>query len=403
MNLPRSTKLTQIMLLLGLGVTLTSTPASAQQFTKLLEVGQKVPGNAQPVTAIIEPTIGLDGQVAVLLKTDTVIQGTTKTAFQGIYSLPKTGGIRLLESGADTVTGFGTPSNARKEEVFSAPSISGGAIAYLRMTRSSQGSGASPRSTLLRVGTPGNVKTALNFQLSFAPPETGKPNLAFVNGKAYFLDDLLSASGVVQAGVLGVVDTRAATPSLSLLNQDAKNRALAVSSTTIVLTKVSSVSAPLDLLHYESTGNSSFQLIPKFNGCKALSSSQDNIAGICVSSINPQKPAVKLRLGRQGALIEVLTPDVKALAPSLVNPSISNRSVLYVRQRFSSAPDDRTRLDLSQAGAAPTTLLKEGDTLAGKTVQNIKLSTNGRSLAGNSAVVTVEFQGGGQALYRVDL
>jgi hypothetical protein len=253
------------------------------------------------------------------------------------------------------------------------------------------------------VGTPGNVKTALNFQLSSVSPETGKPNLAFVNGKAYFLDDLLSASGVVQAGVLGVVDTRAATPSLTILNQDAKNRALAVSSTTIVLTKVSSVSAPLDLLHYESTGNSSFQPIPKFDGCKALSSSQDNIAGICVSSINPQKPSVKLRLGRQGTLIEVLTPDVKELAPSLVNPSISNRSVLYVRQRFSSAPADRTRLDLSQAGAAPITLLKEGDKLAGKTVENIKLSTNGRSLAGNSAVFTVEFQGGGQALYRVDL
>jgi hypothetical protein len=144
MNSPISTRFAPIIFLLGLGVALTSTPASAQQFTKLLEVGQKVPGNPQPVTAIVEPTIGLDGQVAVLLKTDTVLQGTTQTAFQGIYSLPKTGGIRLLEGGADTVTGFGTPSNARKAEVFSAPSISGGAIAYLRLTRSSQRSGASP-------------------------------------------------------------------------------------------------------------------------------------------------------------------------------------------------------------------------------------------------------------------
>jgi hypothetical protein len=404
MKLSISTKPAHISLLVAMGVALTATSASARQFTKLLEVGQKVPGSDQPVAAIVEPTIGLDGQVAVLLKTNPTTQGTTLTAFQGIYSWPKNGTIRFLEGGAETTTGLGTPTSTKTAQVFSAPSISGGAIAYLRMSQTSQGSGATPRSTSLRVGTPGNIKTVLNFQLSLTPPQPGKPNLAFVNGKAYFLDDLLSANGTVQMGVLGLIETQSATPSLKILNQDAKNRGLAVSSNAIVLAKTDSPTGVKIASFWDSSGDSNFKqiLIPRFSNvfCSGFSASQENVA-IC-DGTNPR--AINVRFGRQSQVfsLPIGSPTTNPLV--FENPSISGRSVLYVRtEQIDRAAIGNARLELSQNGQAPITVLKAGDTLDGKVVRSVGLSQNGRSLAGNAAVISVYFSRGEQILYRVDL
>jgi hypothetical protein len=110
-----------LSLLLSLGFTLTAAPASARQFTKLLEVGKKVPGSDRPVTRIIDPTIGLDGQVAVKLEMLVVQTATSITTFSGIYAIPKGRSVQFLEGGL--ITGA-------EGVVFLSPSISGGKIAY---------------------------------------------------------------------------------------------------------------------------------------------------------------------------------------------------------------------------------------------------------------------------------
>lgn len=94
--LPRRSALT-VGLSLAIGFAATATPAYALKFTKLIQYGQTVPGNSQPVAGISGVTIGLDGQVAVSLSHARVdIPAGGYTEFRGIYSISKNGTIRLV-------------------------------------------------------------------------------------------------------------------------------------------------------------------------------------------------------------------------------------------------------------------------------------------------------------------
>jgi hypothetical protein len=384
-----------LSLLLGLGFTLTAAPASARQFTKLLEVGQKVPGSDRPIASIGSPVIGLDGQVAVQLEMLVAQTPTSITIFHGIYAIPKGRSVQFLEGGL--ITGA--------EGVdFLGPSISSGKIAYIRRTKFPGANGALSGPSTLRLGTPGNVRTILDLPPEASAIDSNSRQLAYVNGKVYFIGTpLISPNpGGFPIRILGTIDTQAAHPSFNILSQDVNHQSVAASANTIVLTQAPP-RRPNQTTHFESTGDGNFQEIVGFAGCRDLSTSHESLAASCGSNINSNtKPVVKLRFGRQGVPFDVPTPNVTGNEPSLVTPSLSNRSVLYVRQRFSSVPDDRTRLYLSQNGQAPITLLKEGDRLNGKTVSTIRLGESGRTLAGNSAVFTVSFQDNSVALYRVD-
>jgi hypothetical protein len=391
-----------LSLLFGLGFTLTAAPASARHFTKLLEVGKKVPGSNRPIASIIDPTIGLDGQVAVQLTMQPVETSTLITTFSGIYAIPKGRSVRLLEGGSKKAV-----INISTEGItFVGPSISSGQIAYMRVTESRAANGVTSDFVTLRVGTPGNVRTILNLPPDITGILSNSRRLAYVNGKVYFVGKSrsLTITGFPAYPVflLGVIDTQSAHPSFDILNQDFKNQAVAASANTIVLTQAFP-RRPEEETHFESTGDSNFQEIVGFPGCRNFSTSHESLAASCVGNPNGStKPAVKLRFGRQGVPFGVPTPNVIGNAPSLVNPSLSNRSVLYLRKRLSTAPDDQTRLYLSQYGQAPITLLKEGDKLNGKKVSTIGLGESGRTLAGNSAVFTASFQDSSVALYRVD-
>jgi hypothetical protein len=386
-----------LSLLLGLGFALSAAPASARQFTKLVEIGQKVPGSDRPVTTISSPVIGLDGQVAVQLATEVLQTPTSTTVFRGIYAIPKGRSLQLLEGGSITTEGA-----TLKGVDFLGPSISGGKIAYIRRTKSLGSNPPVPDVSTLRLGSAGNVRSILNLPPEITGIDSNSRQLAYVNGKVYFIgvSRILPSVGGFPIRVLGAIDTQSVNPSFNILNQDVKNQTVAASANTLVLTQAPP-RRPNEVTHFESTGDGNFQEITGFAGCRDLSTSHESLAAICTSRITPQNPAVQLRFGRQGVPIQVPTPNVSS-APSLVSPSLSNRSVLYLRLRFSGAPDDRTRLYLSQNGQAPITLLKDGDQLDGKTVSTIGLGESGRTLAGNSAVFTVGFQDNSTALYRVD-
>jgi hypothetical protein len=382
----------------------TATPASAKQFKKLLQLGQTVPGNNQPIEEIIEPTIGLDQQVAVLLKTKTIQTDpgppgsnipTTRT-FKGIYSIRKDGTIRLMDGGASTA-GFG---GANRQE-FSAPSISQGKIAYLSITQSEGRGGLSDRVTAVRVGTPGQVRTALSLNLSAIPAVSGLANLAFVNGKAYFLN----VNGFGDGGPLGVIDTLAATPSLVPLRSTQNTTALRASSQGLVITEVLRGRVPVVQL-FESSGDANFTDVSppvSLAGNCGFSVSLDNLA-VCAEQGSITN--IFLRFGRGSNVTAISPPPNPApLPPSKADRvSISNRSVIFSSKQFvltSSYPIDK--IYLSENGQAPSPIISGGDVLDGKTVSQLELSNNGRTIAGKSVVFTATFTDGTRALYRVDL
>jgi hypothetical protein len=381
----------------------TPTAAQAKQFTKLLQLGQLVPGSNQPVTDIVEPTIGLDGQVAVLLKTKSVRTGPgpfLDTTFKGIYAVPRNGQIRLVEGGV-TVVSF--RSGNRLE--FSAPSISEGKIAYLAMAQTITAAAYSePRSTKLRVGTPGAVKTILSLTLFGREAAlSGNPNLAFVNGQAYFLDDILPAGAEPnnpdsRVRVLGLVNTLSPTPSLVKLRSNPDQQTIRASAKSLL------VSTRSGLL--ESSGDANFrpvELPPSRSISPSFSVSRDNI--VVTDSFNP---AVFVRFGKQGEfsfLPAVPNGNVRRVS----NPSISDRNVIYrgigplalkpMSTEFVTTTDN---IYLSKNAQTPISLIGKNDTLDGKTVSQVLLADNGRTIAGNSAVFTASFTDGTVALYRVD-
>jgi hypothetical protein len=380
----------------------TPTAAQAKQFTKLLQLGQVVPGSDQPVTDIVEPTIGQDGQVAVLLKTKPVDIAVTQpgpftstSSFKGIYSIPRNGQIRLLEGGTSR-NGF----RFLTREEFSAPSISQGKIAYLAMKQSESGA-IGTRDTNLRVGTPGAVKTVLSLKLSNAVAESGKPNLAFVNGKAYFLDDLFAdgdfGNGKI-VGVLGLVNTLAPTPTVVTLRSNPDQQTIRASAKSLLVLAGSGI--------LESPGDVNFrsvELPPSRSISPSFSVSRDNI--VVTDSFNP---AVFVRFGKPGKF-SFLAAVPNGSVRRVFDPSISDRSVIYrgigplalkpMSTEFVTTTDN---IYLSKNAQTPFSLIGKNDTLDGKTVSQVLLASNGRTIAGNSAVFTASFTDGTVALYRVD-
>jgi hypothetical protein len=396
-------------LTMGLSLALVAPSASALTFTKLLELGQKVPGNDQPVTDIYEPTIGLDGQIAVRLETQAVPITNGKKTFRGIYTIAKGGSLKFVEGGNTIVTEEGGIVALVDVDEFTAPSISNGKIAYLRYVAAFNGGQAiKPNSTTLRVGPPGNVKTVLTLP----PAIIGSPQnpyslstLAYVNGKAYFLTQPSAPPDFFNFPItLNVVDTQVASPRLQTLNQNNFNTSVTASANTILLTQYTGSS----LLFFESTGDANFKPITSLtsncagNESTGISTSHESIAAICGGSV------LKVRFGRQGSFLTVPDPDGVVRPTRLGHPSLSDRSVLYTRYIAGVAPENN-ELYLSKNGQKPITLLKgggrgrQGQQLDGKIVGLVKLSANGRTLAGNFAVCTVYFTDGSTVLYRIDL
>ena len=392
------------VILTGLLVT-TGTPASAKQFKKLLQVGQVIPGNNQPLEEIIEPTIGFDQQVAVLLKTKAIQtdpgspgSNPSTSEFKGIYAIRRDGTVQLMQGGSST-----TGLNGANRQEFSAPSMSQGKIAYVATTQSRSNTGLlGDRVTTVRVGTPGQVGTFLSANLAAIPARSGIANLAFVNGKAYFLD--VNAPG--DGGSLGVIDTLAPTPTLVPLRSTQNTTAVRASSQRLVITEIlRSVRFPVVQL-FSSNGDSNFTDV----------SPPVTLAGNCGFSVSLNNTAVcfegnvrsfiflRLDQGNANNFIPIIQNSPSLPPVKVSGVSISNRSTLFLaKQVFLNSSNPMDKIYLSESGQTPTEVISGGDVLDGKIVAGLELSRNGRTIAGRSFVFTVTFTDATKALYRVDL
>jgi hypothetical protein len=416
---------------LGLGVVamlLNSTPATAVQFKKLLQIGQTVPGNNQPLLEIVEPAIEGSRQVAVLLKTKEV--GGSNSKFQGIYAVSPQGQLSLVEGGT-TATNGGTLTTYE----FTAPSLSSGNLAYLVKKRVGQinNTNTFTQTVNLRIGAVGKVKTVLPLDVRQTIADL--PIVALANNKAYLLADLgLSSNGTVSEvkGALGVVNITAATPIFTLLrtNKDnsqgsrsvVTNTAMRASSQSLLLKVNTAPSAtPGGIPSYpsyyisESNGDRNFQTIRDGTRRESCGFSVSQTSIVDCELPGPGRPGNSIRARFPGitGFKTIISSGVYLLPGStdptnidepgttqtFNNPSISDRTIIFRAQ----ASNGIQRIYISKNGALPTALLTSGMKLDGKTISALTLSGNGRAIAGNSFIFTATFTDSSKALYRADL
>jgi hypothetical protein len=407
---------------LGLGV---APAAEAKQFQKLVQVGQTIPGDAQPLAEIIQPTIGSNGQVAVILRTKQVetpgFSIPTRRTFQGMYTIAANGTIDLLQ-GDTTVLGY---RNLQLNE-FSAPTISQGKVGYLSLNENGSGPIPTPRNNLanFQVGTAGN-RTTLQAEIQQAleiRATSGKSNAAFVNGNGYYRSRLYQAPNqpLTTTNIFGVINGK---PQVLLSGGDAifegsplsdMNSSLRASSGLIVLSRTRNVGSLGDTtdLYERPIAGGTFKKLNSFLGASCgISVSQDNIVA-CFDTTTSKPPtenggaptSIAVRLGRQGAFTPIVVP---ANRPDrrVSNPSISQKNIAFqVNDQVS--PSDTSAIAsiyFSQNGQAPQKVVTTGDKLDGKTVKSVQLSESGRAIIDKSIVFTATFTDGVTALYRVDL
>jgi hypothetical protein len=401
--------------LLGLGL---APAAEAKQFKKLVQVGQTIPGNDRPLAEIIQPTIGSNGQVAVILRTQisrsTAPRNLTfqDITFQGMYTIGAAGTIALIEGG-ETVLG----NRGRRKTEFSAPTISQGKVGYFQLLQSEP----SPISAFgnLRVGTATNLTTLQSriernrsAELTFS----GGSNLAFVNGNGYYRDRLF---GAPTTNIFGVINGK---PQVLLSGDDAifegsplseTNSSLRASSGLIVVTRTRNVQGLGDTtdVYERPIAGGTFKKLNSFLGTSCgISVSQDNIVA-CFDTTTSKPPTetiatrsdITVRFGRQGVFTPIAVP-ASSDGRQVSNPSISQKNVAFqVNDPVSSSDTAVSSIYFSQNGQTPQKVVTTGDKLDGKTVKSVQLSESGRAIIDKSIVFTATFTDRVTALYRVDL
>ena len=372
-------------------------PASALQFKKLIETGQTIPGNNQPLTVIESPTIGRDGQAAVYLKTKSVtVNGSdffSTTQFVGIYSIGQSGNISLLDQGA-------TVSSARTATVntFTAPSISQGKIAYLTYSLTSDRGSESTPISILKVGTPGDVKQYGNIISGYYV--RGIPNVSFTNGMVYGLEtSLILSRPPIDGGRVKLLNINSPTPAFTTLSTSVDNTAIRSGSQSVVL-----LSVDPNKVHklFERPNNGPFvQLNPQGQnpGSCGFAVSSENVVSCSVAG---SQYVLSVRFGKASNFVSLPLPNAATLK-SVSDPSISNNKIIFKTTEQDPNGSIVEKIYLSNKNQAPQLIVSSGQVIDGKTITGLKLNTYGRTIADNYVVFIGTFSDSSQALYRIDL
>jgi hypothetical protein len=382
--------------------------AEAKQFKKLVQVGQTIPGDTQPLAAIIQPTIGSNGQVAVILRTQTPENvGASTRTFQGVYTINNTGQVSFLQGDTSIRT-----LRFIKYGEFSAPTISQNKVGYLSLNGTATSTGSNNNLADFQVGTAGNL-TTLQAKLNIRSGSliSGESNAALVNGNGYYRERLFQEP---TAKIFGVINGK---PQV-LLNgddpvfegiplSDADNGKLRASSGLIVLTRTRNIGSLGDTtdVYERPIAGGTFKKLNSFLGTSCgISVSLDNIVA-CFDTTTSKPPtensgaptSIAVRLSRQGAFTPIAVPGSDSRQVS--NPSISQKNVAFQVNDTSAIAS----IYFSQNGQTPQKVVTTGDKLDGKTVKSVQLSESGRAIIDKSIVFTATFTDGVTALYRVDL
>ncbi len=374
--------------------------ASAKTIQLLVQTGQTLPQNSEPIEQFFEPTIGRDRQVAVIIQhrekvtppPNPSVPGS-RFKFIGLNVISPTNQIQLLDS---TGVGFGGFSFLNGS--FSAPSISEGKIAYINQRQSSSRGGAFAPDIEFKVGTAAGSNTVINFGRVDRTYGASQPTVAFVNGRAFLLDfGPFFTGNPVRPSTLERIDTRSTPPNQTVLITDATNRAIRASADNLLLSKLDTSSGTNVYRLFEKPIDSGsfkelFPLGQNPASC-GFAASYKNVA-VCSS----QGSVLSVRLGQNAPFTAIPLP---AGVTQVANPAMSNARVLF-QAKTPKAGSSVDTIYLSNNGKAPTIVIQSGEKLNNKTITSLKLSTNGRAIADQSAVFLAGFSDGSTGLFRVD-
>jgi hypothetical protein len=363
-------------------------PANAVQFKKLIETGQSIPGDRKPLEFISPVELGRDGQVAVLLST-TFVPGAISEQYRGLYSISKGGVLKLVEGGISRGDGTGKDIGA--------VSLSSGKIAYVVRDYVAPSS-----KSVLRLGTPGDVKDVIS--LDDVGPTTSR-SLVYTNGIIHLLEGR-DLGGFVLSKVRQV-DTLTPQPTVTVIAESAfptQYQEIKAGANSIVLRQSKPI-APSTLSERPLTQGvfKPIQPLGKSPGSCGLAVSFENIVSCSFNDVSgPKGYTLSVRFGASGTFKPIEIPNADQVQ-FVSAPSISQEKVIFqVTEKSDISRTPTTKIYLSFNAQKPQLLLKSGTQLDGKTISRVNLASNGRSIAVNSAIITVDFQNGSQALYRAD-
>lgn len=364
--------------------------ASAKTFRLLVQTGQTLPQNAEPIEQLFEPTIGRDRQIAVIIQHRGKQSGQIFDQFIGLNSISPSNQIQLVDQNTTTSNGLSARIGS-----FSAPSISEGKIAYITQSRiSSRGNPGIPK-VEFKVG----ARTITNFGEINRNYPSNESVVSFVNGRAFLLDaGPISSGSNDRLSSVERIDTRSNPPNQSVLITDATNRAIRTSADNLVLSKLdtSSGSNIYKLFEKPIDSGSFKEIVPLGNNPAScgFAASFKNLV-VCAS----QGSVLSVRLGQNAPFKAIPLPSG---VTQVANPSMSNARVMF-QAKASKEGRSVDTIYLSNDGKAPTVLIQAGEKINNKTVTSLKLSNNGRAIADNAAVFLAGFEDGSTGLVRVDL
>jgi hypothetical protein len=374
--------------------------ASAKTIQLLVQTGQILPQNSEPIEKLIEPTIGRDRQVVLIIQHRTKVTPPlnpsvfgSQATFIGMNAISPTNQVQLVDSTVYEVSG------AILNRSFSAPSISEGKIAYIRQEFASGRYGTLAPNIQFKIGTTAGTTMIFDLQAFNRKYAANQPVVSLVNGRAFLLDSgPFFATG--RASTVDRWDTRSTPAIETVVNTDATNRAIRTSADNLVLSKLETSSGTnVYRLFEKPIDGGSFKEVFPLGQNPASCGFAASYKNLAVCSTSSQGTVLSVRLGQQAPFVAIPLP---AGVEGVVNPSMSKTQVMFQAR----SPKNGTLVDtifLSLNGKAPTVLIQAGETLNNKTIAALRLSTNGRAIADQSAVFLADFTDGSTGLFRVDL
>lgn len=378
--------------------------ASAKTFQVLVETGQTLPQNSEPIAKLIEPTIGRDRQVVVIIQhgekvtVDPNFDTTSRSNFIGLNAISPTNQIQLVDSTASSSGLFSSVAGN-----FSAPSVSEGKIAYIKQQQvtASRGGPFAP-DIEFKVGTATSTQTLNYVRVDRNYAANNEAAVAFVNGRAFLLDTgpfFTYPNNPNRQSTVERVDTRTTPIQSTVLITDVRNRAIRASADNLLLSQLDTQTGTnVYRLFEKPIDNGKFKEIFPLGQNSASCGFAASYKNVVACSSSSQGTILSVRLGQKSPFVAIPLPTG---IMQVANPSISRTRVLF-QGRIPNAGTVVDAIFLSIDGKAPQVMIKAGEQLNNKTITSLKLSNNGRAIADQSAVFLAGFSDGTMGLVRVD-
>ena len=368
--------------------------ANAATFTRVLQTGQAVPGNNQPVSEIRSIAIDNQKSIVAIVSTPTVTfpgtisGGGGSQTFQGFYLFNSA----LVPTLVDTAESFTSSSNSQSAHFITA-SLNAGTTVVLRSFRSQSRISIDFGRTEVKVGPPGALQVFLTANRLGQPTLIATNTLALTNGAAFLLGEPMpQTTASPQKGLLKTNAPGNLTEAIAVTDpifgsepfapRDSGQIVRSSGNNLLLVTQNAS--------HYrvfKKSGTAATQQI--YNGTTstfdASSSCGAAISGnnivLCAKEVKPTPTgtnpySLRVKFGNAAPQTIPLSNTIP-----IEQPSIAGRTVI-----FKAVTPTQDKLYVSTNAKAPVQILATGDALDGKIVSKLNLSEQGQAIVRTTSI-----------------